>query len=107
MEYLHSPKVTSLFGVTFSDNVSIFVRKHVLVHKKYFLFSHRNETRHYGEIPNAPLEVINFGLKHLSISTHPGFLMGNSMMILYVQSNKHVQKTHSKVTKHCKWHCLN
>ena len=99
--------VTDLFGVTFSSNVSMFVQRHVLVHENHFLFYHRNSISHYGEYSNTLLEGTNFGLKHSSISTHPGLSMDSSMMILSVQSDKHVQKTHSKVTNHCKRHCLN
>ena len=107
MKYLYSPTVTHLFGVIFSNNVSMFVQRHVLVYEKHFLFCHHNDIRHYAEYSNTPLEGTNFGLKHSSISTHPGLSMDSSKMILSVQSDKHVKKTHSKVIKHCKRHCLN
>ena len=108
MKYLYSSTVTILFGVTFSNNVSMFVQKHVLVHEKHFLFCHQNDSiRHYWEYSNTPLEGTNFGLTHSSISTHPGWSMDSPMMILSVQSDEHVKKTHSKVIKHCERHCLN
>ena len=74
--------------------------------EKHFLFGCQNDIRQYGEYSNTPLEGTNFGLKHSSISTHPGLSMDSSMMILSVQSDKDVKKTHSKVIKHCKRHCL-
>ena len=107
MKYLYSPTVTNLFGVILSNNVSMFVQKHFLVHEKHFLFYHRNDIRHYGEYSNTLLEGTSVGFKHSSISTHPGLLMDSSMMILSVQSDKHGKKTHSKVFKHCERHCLN
>ena len=92
MKYIFSSQVVHLFGLAFSNNVAMFVRKHVLPHEKYFLYSHRSNIRHYGEYSNTPLEGTNFGLKHSSISTHPGLSMDSSMVILSFFSDKHVKK---------------
>ena len=92
MKYIFSSRVVNLFGLAFSNNVAIFVRKHVLLHEKYFLYSQRNHIRHYGEYSNTPLEGTNFGLKQSSISTHPGLSMDSSMVILSLLSDKNVKK---------------
>ena len=64
-------KVCKLFGITFSNDVSLFVRKNVLTNEKYFLYCNRNEVRHNGEYSNAPIEGTNFSIKHSSVSTNP------------------------------------
>ena len=107
MKYLYSKEITDTFGIAFSNNVSTFVRQHVLTHENYFLFCHRKDIRHYGEYANTPLEGTNFGIKHSSIGTHPGLSMDNSMVILSVQSDKHLVKTNGKVMKANKKHCVN
>ena len=73
MKCLYSREIINTFGVSFSNNVAMFVRKHVLPHEKTFLNCLRKNIRHYGEYSNTPLEGTNNGLKHSSISTHPGF----------------------------------
>ena len=60
-----------------------------------------------GEYSNTPLDGTNFGIKHASISTHPGLSMDNSMVILSVQSDKHVCKTNRKVIQANKKSCVN
>ena len=85
----------------------MFVRKHVLPHEKSFLYCLRNHIRHYGEYSNTPLEGTNYGLKHSSISTHPGLSMDNSMIILSQLSEKHVTKVNSNVVKQNKKNCVN
>ena len=107
MKYIYSKEFTDIFGVAFSNNISTFVRQHVTTHENYFLFCHRNSVRHYGEYSNTPLEGTNFGIKHASISTHPGLSMDNSMVILSVQSDKHVCKTNGKVIQANKRNCVN
>ena len=61
----------------------------------------------YGEYSNTPLEGTNYGLKHASVSTHPGLSMDNFMVILSVQSDKHVVKTNGVVIRDNKRHSLN
>ena len=107
MKYIFSSKVVNLFGLAFSNNVAMFVCKHVLLHEKYFLYSQRNHIRHYGEYSNTPLEGTNFGLKHSPISTHPGLSMDSSMVILSLLSDKHVKKVNSNVIKQNKRQCMN
>ena len=107
MKYLYSREIVNTFGVSFSNNVAMFVRKHVLPHEKSFLYCLRNHIRHYGEYSNTPLEGTNYGLKHSSISTHPGLTMDNSMIILSQLSEKHVTKVNSNVIKQNKKHCVN
>ena len=107
MKYLYSKQVVDLFGITFSNNVSMFVWKHVLIHEKHFLFCNRNSIRHYWECSNTPLEGTNYGIKHASISTHPGLSMDNSMVIMCLQSDKHVVKTNGKVIRDNQRHCWN
>ena len=107
MKYIFSSQVVNLFGIAFSNNVAMFVRKHVLLHKKYFIYSQRNHIRHYGEYSNTPLEGTNYGLKHSSISTHPGLSMDSSMVILSLLSDKHVKKVNSNVIKQNKRQCMN
>ena len=107
MKYLYCKEVIDLFGITFSNNVATFVRRHVLIHEKYFLYCYRNGIRHYGEYSNTPLEGTNYGLKHASVSTHPGLSMDNSMVILSVQSDKHAVKTNGVVIRDNKRHSLN
>ena len=107
MKYLYSKEFTDLFGVAFSNNISMFVRQHVQTHENYFLYCHRNNIRHYGEYSNTPLEGTNYGIKHSSISTHPGLSMDNSMVILSVQSDKHVCRTNGKVIQANKKNCVN
>ena len=97
MKYIYSKQIIDLFGLPFSNNVSTFVRQHVLIHEKHFLSCNRNKIRHYGEYSNTPLEGTNYGIKQSSISTHPGLAMDSSMVILSVQSDKHVVKTNGKV----------
>ena len=75
MKYLYSREIIDTFGVSFSNNVAMFLRKHILPHEKTFLYCLRNNIRHYGEYSNTPLEGTNFGLKHSSIATHPGLSM--------------------------------
>ena len=75
MKYLFCKEVEDLFGVTFSNNVASFVRKHVLPHKICFLYCHQNDIIHYGEYGKTLLEGTTFGLKDFSISTHLGLLM--------------------------------
>ena len=70
MKHLFSPQVTNTFGLAFSNNVAIFVQRHVLLHEKYFIYSQRNGIQHYGEYSNTPLDGTNFSLHHSSISTH-------------------------------------
>ena len=107
MKYIFSSQVVHLFGLAFSNNVAMFVRKHVLLHEKYFLYNQRSHIRHYGEYSNTPLEGTNFGLKHSSISTHPGLSMDSSMVILSLLSDKHVKKVNSNVIKQNKRKCMN
>ena len=87
MKYIYSPQIVNLFGLAFANNVSMFVQKYVVLREKYFIHSNRSRIQHYGEYSNTPLEGTNFGLKHATISTHPGLLMDNSMVILSLQSN--------------------
>ena len=49
---------------------------------------------------NTPLEGTNNGLKHSSISTHQGLSMDNSMVILNLLSDKHVQNINGNVIRH-------
>ena len=107
MKYLYSREIIDTFGVSFSNNVAMFLRKHVLPHEKTFLYCLRNNIRHYGEYSNTPLEGTNFGLKHSSIATHPGLSMDNSMKILSQLSEKHVKKVNSTVIRQNKKHCVN
>ena len=53
------------------------------------------------------MEGTNYGLKHASVSTHPGLSMDNSMVILSIQSDKHVVKTNGVVIRDNKRHSLN
>ena len=99
MKYISSKEFTDIFGVAFSNNISTFVRQHVITHENYFLYCNQNKIRHYGEYSNTPLEGTNFGIKHASISTNPGLAMDSSMVILSVQPDKHVVKASSKVVK--------
>ena len=107
MKYFYSKHIIDLFGIAFANNVSLFVRKHVLIHEKHFLYCNRTSIRHYGEYSNTPLEGTNFGIKHASISTHPGLSMDNSMVIMSLQSDKHVVKTNGKVIRDNQRHCRN
>ena len=107
MKYLYSKDIVDTFGVAFSNNVSTFVRQHVLTHENYFLFCYQNKLRHYGEYNNTSLEGTNFGIKHSSIGTHPGLSMDNLMVILSVQSDKHLVKTNGKVMRANKKNCVN
>ena len=107
MKYIFLSQVVNLFGLAFLNNVAMFVRKHVLLHEKYFLYCQRSQIRHYGEYSNTPLEGTNFALKHSSISTHPGLSMDSSMVILSLLSDKHVQKVNSNVIKQNKRQCMN
>ena len=107
MKYLYSREIIDTFGVSFANNVAMFVRKHILPHEKTFLYCLRKNIRHYGEYSNTPLEGTNFGLKHSSIATHPGLSMDNSMIILSQLSEKHVTKVNSTVIRQNKKHCVN
>ena len=98
IKYLYSKQIIDLFGITFSNNVSMFVRKHVLIHEKHFLYCNCS-SRHYGEYSNTPLEGTNYGIKHASISTNPGLSMDNSIVIMSLQSDKHVVKMNRKVIR--------
>ena len=102
-----SPQVISLFRSVFCNNVALFVKKHVLLHEKYFLYSQGNDIRYYGEYSNTPLEGTNFGIKHSSISTHPGSSLDSSMVILSLLSDKHVNKVNSNVIRQNKRQCMN
>ena len=51
--------------------------------------------------------LTNFGLKHSSISTHPGLSMDSSMVILSLLSDKHVKKVNSNVIKQNKRQYMN
>ena len=53
------------------------------------------------------MEGTNYGLKHASVSTHPGLSMDNSMVILSIQSDKHVMKTNGVIIQDNKRHSLN
>ena len=99
MKYLYSREIINTFGVSFSNNVAMFVRKHVLPHEKSFLYCLRKNIRHYSEYSNTPLEGTNYGLKNSSISTQHGLSMDNSMIILSQLSEKHVTKVNSNVIK--------
>ena len=99
--------IVNTFGVSFSNNVALFVQKHVLPYENIFLYCLRSNIRHYGEYSNTPLEGTNFGLKHSSISTHPGLSMDNSMMILSQLSNKHITKVNSTVIRQSNKQCVN
>ena len=107
MKYLYSKHIIDLFGIAFANNISLFVRKHVLIHEKHFLYCNRNNIRRYVEYSNTPLEDTNFGIKHASISTHPGLSMDNLMIIMSLQSDKHVVKTNRKVIRDKQRHCRN
>ena len=107
MKYLYSKQIVDLFGIAFSNNVSMFVRNHVLIHEKHFLYCNCNSIRHYGEYSNTPLEGTNYGIKHASISTNPGLSMDNSMFIMSLQSDKHVVKTNGKVIRDNQRRCRN
>ena len=85
----------------------MFVQKHVLIHEKHFLYCNCSSIRHYGEYSNTPLEGTNYDIKHASISTHPGLSMDNSMIIMSLQSDKHVVKTNGKVIRDNQRHCRN
>ena len=80
---------------------------HVEPREKYFIYSNRNHIQHYGEYSNTPLEGTNYGLKHSSISTHPGLSMDNSMVILSIQPDKHMKVINGKVLRQNKKECLN
>ena len=107
MKYIYSKQIIDLFGLPFSNNLSMFVRQHVVIHEKHFLYCNQNKIRHYGEYSNTPLEGTNYGIKHSSISTHSGLAMDSSMVILSVQSDKHVVKTNGKFMNDNKKICLN
>ena len=107
MKYLYSKEFTDTFGVEFSNNISTFVQQHVITHENCFLYCNWNTIMHCGEYSNTPLEGNNFGINHSAISTHPGLAMDSSMVILSVQSDKHVVKTNSKVVKANKKNCVN
>ena len=105
MKYLYSKHIIDLFGIAFANNISLFVWKHILIHEKHFLYYNPNYIRHHGEYSNTPLEGTNFGIKHASISTHPGLSMDNSMIIMSLQSDKHVVKTNGKIIRDNQRHC--
>ena len=107
MKYIYSPDIVNLFGLPFANNVSMFVRKHVIPYEIFFIFCNRNNVRHYGEHSNTPLEGTNNALKHSSMSTHPGLSMDNSMVILSLLSDKHVQKINGNVIHQNRRECLN
>ncbi len=97
MKYLYSRAIVNFFGIAFSNNVALFVRKYVLTHEKFFLYCYRNDVRHYGEYNN--LEETNFGIKHSSVSTNLQLSMDNSIVIMSLLSDKHVVKTNGSVMK--------
>ena len=99
MKYLYSREIINTFGVSFFNNVAIFVRKHVLPHGKTFLYYLQKHIRHYGEYSNTLLEGKNYGLKHSSICTHPGLSLDNLMVILSQLSEKHVAKVNSNAIR--------
>ena len=70
MKYLYSREIIDTFGVSFANNVAMFLRKHILPHEKTFLYCLQNNIRY--EYSNTPIEGTNFSLKHSSIATHPG-----------------------------------
>ena len=107
MKYLYSKHIIDLFGIAFANNVSLFVRKHVLICGKHFLYCNSNYIRYYGEYSNTSLEGTNFGIKNVSISTHPGLSMDNLMIIMSLQSDKYVIKTNRKVIRDNKRYCRN
>ena len=107
MKYLYSKEFTDTFGVEFSNNISTFVQQHVITHENCFLYCNWNTIMHCGEYSNTPLEGNNFGINHSAISTHPGLAMDSSMVILSMQSVKHVVETNSKVVKANKKNCGN
>ena len=84
MKILYYKQEIGLFGVIFSNNVANFVRKHILIHEKYFFYCFWNEIRHYSEDSNTSLEGTNYGLKHSSISTLPGLSMNSCMAIVSI-----------------------
>ena len=104
MKYVLSPDIVNLFGLAFANNVSMFVRKHVIL---YDFFCNRDEVRRYGEYSDTPLEGTNNGFKHSSISTHPGLFMDNYMVILSLLSDKHVQQINGNVIRQNRRECLN
>ena len=52
--YLYSEVIVNTFGVSFSNNVALFVQKHVLPYENIFLYCLRSNIRHYGEYSNTP-----------------------------------------------------
>ena len=107
VKYIYSPEIVNLFGLAFANNVSLFLRKYVVPYEKNFIYCNRKDVRHYGEYSNTPLEGTNNGLKHASIGTHPGLSMDNSMVILSLQSDKHVKKINGNVIRQNTKECLN
>ena len=90
MKYLYCREVIVLFGIVFSNDVSLFVWKCVLTKEKHFLFCHRKNARYSGKYSNTPLKGTNYGLKHSSISTNPRLSMDNIIDILSALSDKYV-----------------
>ena len=80
--YLYSTKVTKIFGITFANNVTQFLRRHVFLWESWFLFCHRKNIRHYEEYNNCPLEGTNTSLKHSDKSTHPQLRLEISFVVL-------------------------
>ena len=100
-KYLYSPKIVSLFGIVFSNNVTMFLRRNVFTWEKWFLYCHRTKIKHYGEYTNNPLEGTNNMLKHATIKVHPQLRLDNSFQILNDQSKKKIHNIRQKVIKNC------
>ena len=55
-KYLFSTKITDKFGLPFANNVTQFLRRHVFLWERWFLFCYRRDIRYYKEYNNNLLE---------------------------------------------------